>query len=66
MIQCVRYADLINFLPMNQQPRSVLPVSHVLMVKRKRGDVTLIQIESVNQRVSVGLQIYGGPRVIVG
>ena len=52
MTRCVRYADLINFLPMNQQPRSVLRVFHVLMEKRKRGDVTLIQIESVDQRVS--------------
>ena len=30
MTRCVRYADLINFLPMNQQPRSVLRVFHVL------------------------------------
>ena len=55
MTQCARYADLINFLPMNRQPRSALPVSHVLMVKRKRGNVTLLQIESVNQRVSTCL-----------
>ena len=54
MIQCVRCADLINFLPMNQQPRSVLRVFHVLMERRKRETVTLIQIESVNQRVSAG------------
>ena len=31
MTQCVRCADLINFLPMNRQPRSVLRVFHVLM-----------------------------------
>ena len=31
MIQCVKYADLISFLSTNQQPRSVLPVFHVLM-----------------------------------